>query len=49
MDPTEHIPDVKLFHYVIHAMPLDADELDHLARCSHCQALLAEFQEGIAA
>jgi hypothetical protein len=43
MDPTSHISEVKLFHYLIYAMPLTNDELDHLQRCSHCQSVLQEW------
>jgi hypothetical protein len=43
MDPTSHISVVKLFHYLIHAMPLTDAERDHLAKCSHCQSVLEEW------
>ena len=43
MDPTSHIAPVKLFHYLIHAMPLSESERDHLQKCSYCQSLLEEW------
>jgi len=43
MDPTSHIAPVKLFHYLIHAMPLGESELDHLQKCPYCQSLLEEW------
>jgi len=43
MDPTSHIPQVTLFHYLIHAMSLSESEKDHLAKCSYCQAILEEW------
>ena len=48
MDPTSHIPPVKLFHYLIHAMPLSEGERDHLEQCSHCHAVLEEWETYIA-
>jgi len=47
MDPTSHIPPVKLFHYLIHAMPLSEGERNHLEKCSHCQAVLEEWERYI--
>ena len=44
MDPTSHVPDVKLFHYLIHAMPLSRDERDHLGKCRYCQSVLEQFE-----
>jgi len=44
MDPTSHVPDVKLFHFLIHAMPLTRDELDHLGKCLYCQSVLEQFE-----
>jgi hypothetical protein len=43
MDPTSHVPSVKLFHYLIHAMPLTEEEQRHLKVCSYCQFVLDEF------
>ena len=43
MDPTSHVIPVKLFHYLIHAMPLSDDERDHLSKCSYCQSILEQF------
>jgi hypothetical protein len=43
MDHTTHIAAVTLFHYLIHAMPLNDEEREHLAHCSHCQARLEEW------
>jgi hypothetical protein len=43
MDPTSHVPPVKLFHYLIHAMPLTEEELNHLAHCAQCQSVLEEW------
>jgi hypothetical protein len=43
MDPTSHIPLVKLFHHLIHAMPLTEGEQQHLKICSHCRSILDEF------
>jgi len=48
MDSTSHIPPVKLFHYLIHAMLLSESERDHLEKCSHCQLLLEEWETYIA-
>jgi len=48
MDPTSHIPPVKLFHYLIHAMPLSEGERDHLEQCSHGHAVLEEWETYIA-
>jgi len=48
MDSTSHIPPVKLFHYLIHAMLLSESERDHLEKCSHCQLLLEEWERYIA-
>jgi len=48
MDPTSHIPPVKLFHYLIHAMSLSEDERDHLEKCSQCQVVLEELERYIA-
>jgi hypothetical protein len=44
MDETLHISEPKLWHYLINAMPLTEDELDHLAKCELCQNLLEEFR-----
>ena len=44
MDETRHISEPKLWHYLIHAMPLTEDETAHLAECEHCRAVLVEFQ-----
>jgi hypothetical protein len=44
MDPTSHIPPVKLFHYLINAMPLNDEERVHLMKCSYCQSLLEEWE-----
>jgi hypothetical protein len=44
MDATSHVPDVKLFHYLIHAMPLTRDERDHLGKCSFCQSVIEQFE-----
>jgi hypothetical protein len=43
MDPTSHVPAVKLFHYLIHAMPLTRDEREHLWKCKYCQSVLEQF------
>jgi hypothetical protein len=43
MDPTSHVSEVTLFHYLIHAMPLTDSERDHLEKCSYCQSVLAEW------
>jgi hypothetical protein len=44
MDPSSHIPQVTLFHYLIHAMPLSDDERAHLENCSYCQSILDEWE-----
>ena len=44
MDPTSHVPDVKLFHFLIHAMPLSRDEREHLSECSYCQSVVEQFE-----
>jgi hypothetical protein len=43
MDPTSHIPPVKLYHYLIHAMPMSAEERKHLEKCVYCQSVLEQF------
>ena len=43
MDPTEHVSSVRLFHYLINAMPLTSDERRHLEICSLCQSELEQF------
>ena len=43
MDPTSHVSQVKLFHYLIHAVPLTCDERDHLEKCDYCQSMLEQF------
>ena len=43
MDATHHVPAVTLFHYLIHAMPLTADEQRHLEICDYCQSVLEQF------
>jgi hypothetical protein len=44
MDPTSHIPTVKLFHYLIDAMPLSDDEQKHLESCEHCKSILEDYK-----
>ena len=47
MDPTSHISSVKLFHYLIDAMPLGEDELYHLNHCAYCQSNVEEYRKYI--
>jgi hypothetical protein len=47
MDPTSHISSVKLFHYLIDAMPLNDDERHHLDHCSYCQSVVEEYKKYI--
>jgi len=35
---------VKLFHYLIHAMPLSDAEQDHLVNCPYCQSVLEQWE-----
>jgi hypothetical protein len=44
MDDSLHISEPKLWHYLIHAMPLTEDELAHVEECERCRAILEEFQ-----
>jgi len=47
MDPTSHISSVKLFHYLIDAIPLNDDERHHLDHCSYCQSVVEEYKKYI--
>ncbi|HLH30306.1 MAG TPA: hypothetical protein VKY31_03835 [Terriglobia bacterium] len=47
MEPSEHIPQVTLFYYLLNVMPLTRDEREHLTICSLCQSVLEDFEPDV--